>query len=102
MLNLASISSNPSLIVDITCDMGTPFNLLHLEHHATTLASPVQRIERKGAPLQVIAIDHLPNLLPKESSIWFSSQLLPLLLESDSHAWQAALTRFYQAIGEIS
>ena len=32
-------------------------------------------------PLQVISIDHLPTLLPREASEQFSADLLPSLLE---------------------
>ena len=33
------------------------------------------------SPLQVISIDHLPTLLPREASEQFSADLLPSLLE---------------------
>eukprot|EP01061_Rhynchopus_euleeides_P047756 TRINITY_DN979_c2_g1_i1.p1 TRINITY_DN979_c2_g1~~TRINITY_DN979_c2_g1_i1.p1 ORF type:complete len:467 (+),score=160.87 TRINITY_DN979_c2_g1_i1:116-1516(+) len=50
-----------------------------------------------GLPFDVIAIDHLPSLVPCESSDDFSSGLLPLLLdlEKDSEkVWSRALEVF--------
>lgn len=44
-------------------------------------------------PLDLIAIDHLPSLLPAESSDDFSSQLLPSLLEiqdDQTRVWRRA------------
>jgi saccharopine dehydrogenase (NAD+, L-lysine-forming) len=37
-----------------------------------------------GADLSVISIDHLPSLLPRESSEAFSNDLLPYLLQLDN------------------
>ncbi len=39
---------------------------------------PVKGLE--GRPLNVISIDHLPSLLPREASDTFSNDLLPYLL----------------------
>jgi hypothetical protein len=45
-------------------------------------AGPRQAGPRQaGPPLDVIAIDHLPALLPLESSADFSAQLLPALIQ---------------------
>ena len=37
-----------------------------------------------GPALSVISIDHLPSLLPRESSEAFSNDLLPYLLQLDN------------------
>lgn len=42
---------------------------------------PLLLITSNPTPLDVISIDHLPTLLPRESSDAFSSDLLPSLLE---------------------
>ena len=34
-----------------------------------------------GRPVEVVSIDHLPTLLPREASEQFSGDLLPTLLE---------------------
>ncbi len=91
----------PELIVDITCDIGNPFNLLDLGHHATSFAAPVQWIQRTNKPLKVVAIDHLPNLLSEESSRWFSSQLLPLLMKPEHPAWEESFNHFQRAIAHL-
>lgn len=45
-------------------------------------------------PIEVISIDHLPTLLPRESSDYFAKDLLPTLLElknrESSSVWQRA------------
>lgn len=49
---------------------------------ATTFEKPTVPVEVKGEPpLNVISIDHLPSLLPREASEAFSGLLLPHLLE---------------------
>lgn len=45
-------------------------------------------------PIEVISIDHLPTLLPREASDYFAKDLLPTLLElknrESSNVWQRA------------
>jgi saccharopine dehydrogenase (NAD+, L-lysine forming) len=49
---------------------------------ATTFDKPTVPVEVKREPaLSLISIDHLPSLLPRESSEAFSNLLLPQLLE---------------------
>jgi saccharopine dehydrogenase (NAD+, L-lysine forming) len=43
-------------------------------------------LSTKNPPLAVIAIDHLPTLLPRESSEQFSADILPSLLELPNRA----------------
>jgi saccharopine dehydrogenase (NAD+, L-lysine-forming) len=53
--------------------------------------------------LSVIAIDHLPTLLPRESSEAFCSDLLPslkLLGKSDA-VWQRAENLFKEKSGQL-
>jgi hypothetical protein len=70
-----------SVICDVSCDPTSDFNPLPLYSECTDFANPCLRI-RDGSPgLDLIAIDHLPSLLPAESSDDFSSQLLPSLLD---------------------
>jgi hypothetical protein len=55
-------------------------------------------------PLHVIAIDHLPTLLPREASEQFSSDLLPSLRElpnrKTARVWTEAEALFKQKLGE--
>jgi len=55
---------------------------------ATTFSNPTVPVDglENGPPLSVISIDHLPSLLPRESSEAFSGDLLPYLLKLND--WQ--------------
>lgn len=55
-------------------------------------------------PLSVISIDHLPTLLPRESSEQFSHDLLPSLLEfpkrQSARVWTDAEKLFREKLAE--
>ncbi len=59
-------------LCDVTCDVGSPFNVLPVYDRTTDWTEPVRRL-RKEPPLDLIAIDNLPSLLPRESSADFSA-----------------------------
>lgn len=83
-----------SVIVDISCDPYGNHNPIPVYERCTTFARPATRLRDKPV-LDLIAIDHLPSMLPKESSEDFSAQLLGALLElPDGRTWQRALERF--------
>jgi saccharopine dehydrogenase (NAD+, L-lysine-forming) len=86
---------------DVTCDVGSPLNVLPVYDRVTEWAEPVRRLH-KEPPLDLIAIDNLPSLLPEESSVGFSGSLLPLLLEFGvGGPWGRCLDRFHQACREL-
>ena len=60
------------------------------------LKRTVRRFGPDDHPLDVIAIDNLPSLLPRESSESFSAELTPLLpdLADRSGPWAASLEWF--------
>lgn len=66
-----------------------------------TVSVPVSR----DPPLSVIAVDHLPSLLPREASEAFSKQLLPSLLElerrKENDVWQRAEKVFQEKVAEL-
>lgn len=68
-----------SVVADVSCDPGNPGNPLPFYDRVTTFAEPTLRVVHGDNPLDVVAVDHLPSLLPRESSIDFSNQLLPHL-----------------------
>ena len=70
-----------SVICDVSCDPTSDLNPLPLYSECTDFANPCLRIMDGSPGLDLIAIDHLPSLLPAESSDDFSSQLLPSLLD---------------------
>ena len=83
-----------AVIVDVSCDPYSRFNPLPIYEHCTTFSEPAMRLRDKPV-LDLIAIDHLPSMLPKESSEDYSSQLLDALLElPDGRTWQRALKLF--------
>lgn len=68
----------------VSCDPTSEFNPIKIYDTCTTFSKPTVLIEvPNDPPLSVIAIDHLPSLLPRESSEAFSAQLLPHLLNVD-------------------
>ncbi len=87
-------------LCDVTCDVGSPLNVLPIYDRTTDWTAPARRL-REQPPLDLIAIDNLPSLLPRESSTDFSAALLPQLLEfGTGGAWVRCLGRFQQAIEE--
>ncbi|MFI6034484.1 saccharopine dehydrogenase [Streptomyces sp. NPDC051315] len=86
---------------DVTCDVGSPLNVLPVYDRTTEWSDPVRRL-RKEPPLDLIAIDNLPSLLPRESSADFSAALTPQLLDLGvGGPWGRCLDRFHQACREL-
>ncbi len=75
-----------SVVVDVSCDYTNPANPLPIYHDASTFVNPALRVplnnatSRSSLPLDVVSIDHLPSLVPRESSIDFSNDLLASIL----------------------
>ncbi|MDC0771275.1 saccharopine dehydrogenase [Streptomyces sp. HD] len=88
-------------LCDVTVDVGSPLNVLPIYDRTTDWTAPVRRL-REDPPLDLIAIDNLPSLLPRESSTDFSSALLPQLLEFETGGpWGRCIDRFRQASREL-
>jgi saccharopine dehydrogenase (NAD+, L-lysine-forming) len=83
-------------VADVTCDVTSEANLLPFNTAITTWTEPVRRFGGDDHPLEVIAIDNLPSLLPRESSESFSAELSPLLPDLADRAgpWAASLAWF--------
>jgi saccharopine dehydrogenase (NAD+, L-lysine-forming) len=86
-----TVLKNPQLIVDISCDYAKPNNPIAVYNSATTWQNPVYNYSDK---LSIIAIDNLPSLLPRDSSIEFSEKLIDLLLRYGDSCWQNNLKIF--------
>ncbi len=87
-------------IVDISCDPYGSYNPLPIYNRCTTFGRPAIRL-RNDPVLDLIAIDHLPSMLPKESSEDYSAQLLVALLTlPDGRTWQRALKLFEDKIAQ--
>lgn len=89
------------VIADVSCDPSSSYNPVPIYDHATSFGDPVIRVAGGKAPLDVMAIDNLPSMLPVESSQDYAGQLLPhlLALDSDPHGvWARAGAIFRQHI----
>lgn len=76
--DLADPGRRLSVVSDVTCDVTSECNRLPVYDRVTDWSEPVRRLH--GSPaLDLIAIDNLPSLLPRESSTAFSEGLLPHL-----------------------
>lgn len=69
-------------IVDVSADTTNPHNPIPIYTVATVFNDPTVLVETTAGPkLSVCSIDHLPSLLPREASEFFSKDLMPSLLE---------------------
>lgn len=99
------------LLADVTCDVTGPTNMLPVNTEVTTWQEPVRRLHEGdpgggSAPLEVIAVDNLPSLLPRESSESFSADLTPHLIgladpDGPTWPWQAAGRAFDEAMASL-
>ncbi len=74
-------------------------NVLPIYDSTTSWRAPVRRLRHGPPPLDIIAIDNLPSLLPREASVAFSADLLAHLksLGSSAPPWQRCLRMFHAA-----
>ncbi|MEL6958595.1 MAG: saccharopine dehydrogenase [Pseudomonadota bacterium] len=89
-----------SAIGDIACDPDSDYNPVPVYSKATTWADPVVRVADEPI-LDVMAIDNLPSLMPRESTEDFAAQLLPHLLELDTDqtgVWERAEATFREHV----
>ena len=89
-----------SVIGDIACDPQSPYSPIKVYDLETSWAAPTVRAH-DAPPLDVMAIDNLPSLLPAESTQDFAAQLLPHLLSLDAldqGVWRRASETFKQHV----
>ncbi len=94
-----------TVISDVSCDPYGELNPIPIYDTVTSFEAPAQRIIDGDRPLDLIAIDNLPSLLPLEASEDFAAQLLPSLLQldkPDSGVWARALAIFNEKILELA
>lgn len=96
-----------SVVVDVSCDTTNPHNPIPIYPAVnTSFPEPTVEVETgDGNPrMTVIAIDHLPTLLPREASEAFSQDLLPTLLQlpnrEQAKVWTNAKALFEEKMGE--
>jgi saccharopine dehydrogenase (NAD+, L-lysine-forming) len=102
-LDLFRPSRRLSVVADVTCDVGSSCNALPIYDAPTSWDRPVSRLHEGPPPLDLIAVDNLPSLLPRESSTDFSASLLPRLLELHGFAapWQRCERTYREASSPI-
>ncbi|MFD0859470.1 saccharopine dehydrogenase [Roseovarius aquimarinus] len=89
-----------TVIGDVACDPDSDYNPVPIYDAATDWAAPVRRVH-DAPPMDVMAIDNLPSLLPVESSEDFSALLLPSLRglgHLDRGVWGRAHATFTDAM----
>lgn len=88
-----------TVICDVTCDVTSACNLLPIYDNTTSWHQPARRLRQGPPPLDIIAIDNLPSLVPQEASVAFSADLVPHLrsLGSSAPPWQRCLRLFHAA-----
>lgn len=92
-----------TVIGDIACDPTSDFSPIKVYDRVTDWQSPVLRVADQP-PLDVMAIDNLPSMLPRESSLDYAAQLLPVLAELDAidaGPWGRAKELFDQHLTQI-
>ena len=71
-----------TVIGDVACDPESDFSPIKVYDRTTTWDAPALRVANHP-PLDVVAVDNLPSLLPRESSQDYAGQLLPVLQKLD-------------------
>jgi saccharopine dehydrogenase (NAD+, L-lysine-forming) len=92
-----------TVIGDIACDPTSDFSPIKVYDRATDWDAPALRVH-DVPPLDVMAIDNLPSLLPVESSMDYAAQLLPSLLalgSLDSGVWARAEADFDRHVATV-
>ena len=101
--NYIASKRNLSVIGDIACDPDSDYNPIPIYSTPTTWSKPGLNIT-SDPPLDVMAIDNLPSLLPKESSIDFAEQIFPYLLGFDKktkEVWERSKEIFKSKVSEV-
>ncbi|MEX0297964.1 MAG: saccharopine dehydrogenase [Kordiimonas sp.] len=93
---------NLKVISDVSCDPFSDFNPLPLYSEPTSWENPSIEVRGEAGALDLIAIDNLPSLLPREASVEFAGLLLPFLKELNGHpVWDASRAAFDNACGSM-
>jgi len=85
--------NNTDVIVDISCDYNNINNPLPIYNNSTSFKNPIHKI----GSIDLIAIDNLPSLLPKDSSTDFSNELVKII-NNNYILWKNNLNNFKNKI----
>ena len=84
------------VISDISCDYSSNNNPIQLYNKSTNWIEPIYKYNEY---VDIIGIDNLPSLLPKESSDFFSEKLINLLLDfntDNNNYWKNTIKTYYE------
>ncbi|HEC01478.1 MAG TPA: saccharopine dehydrogenase [Sphingomonadales bacterium] len=93
-----------SVVADISCDPFSAFNPIPLYRDTTSWDKPYITVDGPSGrkTVDIIAIDNLPSLLPREASMEFSELLLPHLMtlkdRGSDPVWASAHHSFDKAV----
>ncbi|MGH3822872.1 MAG: saccharopine dehydrogenase [Pseudonocardiaceae bacterium] len=89
-----------TVVSDVSCDVSSACNMLPIYSDTTSWAQPARWLREGPPPLDIIAIDNLPSLLPRESSVAFSTDLLPHLKSVGASAppWLRCAQTFHSSL----
>jgi saccharopine dehydrogenase (NAD+, L-lysine-forming) len=90
-------------VTDVSCDPFSDFNPIPIYIEPTSWDEPYLVVEGDGGKsIDLIAIDNLPSLLPRESSEEFAGLMLPELKRlkdrNSAQAWTSAKASFDDAV----
>lgn len=87
-----------TVVVDVSCDATNPNNPLPIYSTFTTFDDPIVRIlEDNEKPMDIISIDHLPSLVPSESSREFAGLMIGHLRKfNQTDVWKRSHDLFFQ------
>ncbi|KAI1495291.1 Saccharopine dehydrogenase [Biscogniauxia mediterranea] len=95
------------VICDISCDPNSENNPIPVYSGWSSFDKPTIPLSKEldGPEIRVIAIDHLPTLIPRESSDEYSSLLLPSLLSLERRenegVWKRAEQVYKDRVAEL-
>lgn len=69
------------IISDVSCDPNSDLNPIPIYDDIASWDEPFLKVPVKSSNIDLLAVDNLPSVLPKESSEDFSSLLLPHLID---------------------
>lgn len=107
LINKTGSARKLSVVVDVSCDTTNPHNPIPIYSICTTFDKPTVAVEvpENTLPLDVVSIDHLPTLLPREASEAFDKDLLPSLLQlpdrKTARVWMDAEALFHKKVVEM-
>ncbi|EDO41960.1 predicted protein [Nematostella vectensis] len=96
-----------TMVVDVSCDIGNPNNPVPFIENATTPTKPVDvlPLSKCSKPLELMAIDFLPSMLPREASLRFANKMTPCLMKiakmDEAICWSSAKKAFQDKAKEF-